>query len=233
MPDCTPLPSGGSAKRRFMRMRILPSLLPVLLAACHSGTSVEQQKTTAGQEARPGERGLATLNPAPRQAYAFVVTINDAPGPFAVVEGSAQYDVINEQECGRILPSTGRAGRITSQEPVALEKISDTEYRGTVHLDRMLDADYYDRGVCRWKFSGAGAMLKATGGVGETRFLSFIAADRFISGGTETRYYADMGYPRESLDDYADYGENAAAEFKPELRGSLFSATLMGKEARP
>ena len=68
---------------------------------------------------------------------------------------------------------------------------------------------------------------------GETRFLSFIAADRFIKGETETRHYADMGYPRESLDDYTDYGENAPNDFKPELRGSLFSATLMGKEARP
>ncbi|MDX3931358.1 MAG: hypothetical protein QHC77_05405 [Stenotrophomonas sp.] len=216
-----------------MRNTVLSCFVLMLLAACRSDTAVERQNTAAGQEAQQGDRGLATLNPAPRQAYAFVVTINDAPGPFAVVEGSAQYDVINVQECGRILASTGRAGRITSQEPVALEKISNTEYRGTIHLDRMLDADYYDRGVCHWKFSGAGAMLKATGADGETRFLSFIAADRFIKGEAETRHYADMGYPRESLDDYADYGENAPNDFKPELRGSLFSATLMGKEARP
>lgn len=206
-----------------MRNTVPPCFVLMLLAACHSG--VEQQET--------GDRGLAALNSAPRQAYAFVVTINKAPGPFAVVEGSAQYDVINEQECGRIAASTGRAGRITSQEPVALEKISDTEYHGTVYLDRMLDADYYDRGVCRWKFSGAGAMLKATGADGETRFLSFIPAERFIKGETETRHYAEMGYPRESLNDYADYGEDAPEGFKPELRGSLFSATLMGKEARP
>lgn len=194
---------------------------------------MNQEITTAEQDVENGGRGLAKLNPSPRQAFELVLSIADAPGAFAVVEGVAQYDVTNEQECGRIIPATGMAARITSQEPVQLKKVSDTEYRGTVHLDRMLDADYYDRGVCRWKFSGAGAMLKATGGVGETRFLSFIAADRFISGGSETRYYADMGYPRESLDDYADYGENAADEFKPELRGSLFSATLMGKEARP
>ncbi len=30
-------------------------------------------------------------------------------------------------------------------------------------VDRMLDEDYYGRGVCHWEFTGAGAMLKATG----------------------------------------------------------------------
>ncbi|WP_349984394.1 hypothetical protein ABRP17_016980 [Stenotrophomonas sp. WHRI 8082] len=193
---------------------------------------MNQEIATAEQDVEQGGRGLAKLNPAPRQAYEFVLKIDDAPGPFAVVEGSAQYDVVNEQECGRIVPATGRAGRITSQENVQLQKVGDNEYRGTVYLDLMQDEDYYGRGVCQWKFSGAGAMLKATGAAGETRFLSFIEADRFVKGDSETQHYADMGYPRESMEDYADYGEDAPDGFKPELRDKLFSVTLAGKEAR-
>ncbi len=131
------------------------------------------------------------------------------------------------------MPASGRASRITSQEDVNLQKIADNHYRGTVYLDLMQDEDYYGRGACLWKFSGAGTMLKATGAEGETRLLSFIAADRFIKGDTETRHYADVGYPRESLDDYPDYGEDAPEGFNPELRGSLFSTTLVGKKARP
>ncbi|MFB5204607.1 DUF502 domain-containing protein, partial [Stenotrophomonas sp. 3diitr2024] len=46
--------------------------------------------------------------------------------------------------------------------PVELRKVADGEYRGTLYVDRMLDEDYYGRGVCHWEFTGAGAMLKAT-----------------------------------------------------------------------
>lgn len=216
-----------------MRRSFLPCAVLLLLTACHSETAMNQEITTAEQDVEQGGRGLAKLNPAPRQAYELVVKIEDAPGPFAVVEGLAQYDVTNEQECGRILPATGRAGRITSQENVQLQKVGDNEYRGTVYLDLLQDEDYYGRGVCQWKFSGAGATLKATGADGETRFLSFIEADRFMKGDAETQHYADLGYPRDTMDDYADYGKDNADGFKPELREALFSVTLVGKEARP
>jgi hypothetical protein len=59
----------------------------------------------------------------------------------------------------------------------------------------MLDEDYYGRGVCKWEFTGAGAMLKATGAEEETRFLSFIEAAP-SEGETETRHYPRSDYPR-------------------------------------
>jgi hypothetical protein len=79
--------------------------------------------------------------------YELVLTLKDAPGPFAVVEGVAQYDVSNHEDCGRVLWATGTASRITSQEPVELRKVGENEYRGTFYLDRMQDEDYYGRGV--------------------------------------------------------------------------------------
>jgi hypothetical protein len=91
--------------RRCWRCSLLP------LAACSPYADAERDVAAGG-------RGLAKLNPAPKQAYELVLTLKDAPGPFAVVEGVAQYDVSNYADCGRIVPATGTASRITSQEPV-------------------------------------------------------------------------------------------------------------------
>ncbi len=216
-----------------MRRTFLPCAVLLLLTACHPETAMNQEITTAEKDVEQGGRGLAKLNPSPRQAFELVLRIDDAPGPFAVVEGVAQYDVTNEEQCGRIVPATGMAARITSQEPVQLKKVSDTEYRGTVYLDRMLDEDYYGRGVCHWKFSGAGAMLKATGADGETRFTAFIEADKFTSGTTLTRHYPDRDYPRvDSVPDFAQAGHEDPTRFRPELQDALFTTTLTAHEVR-
>jgi hypothetical protein len=216
-----------------VRRTFLPCAALLLLTACHPENAMNQEITTAEQDVENGGRGLAKLNPSPRQAFELVLNIADAPGTFAVVEGVAQYDVTNEQECGRIVPATGMAARITSQEPVQLKKVSDTEYRGTVYLDRMLDEDYYGRGVCKWTFSGAGAMLKATGADGETRFTSFIEADQFVAGKALTRHYPDRDYPRvESVPDFGQAGHEDPSRFRPELQDALFTATLTAHEVR-
>jgi hypothetical protein len=80
---------------------------------------------------------------------------------------------------------------------VELRKVAEGEYRGTLYVDRMLDEDYYGRGVCKWEFTGAGAMLKATGAEEETRFLTFVDAKPLTEG---SRYALLSGsvYPRRS-----------------------------------
>ncbi|AJQ81660.1 hypothetical protein BRN52_02670 [Xanthomonas oryzae pv. oryzae] len=141
-------------RRPALRQILTPSLLALLLTACNSPeTSMTQThspatEATAEADVEAGGRGLAKLNPSPRKAYEVALTLNKAPGAFGLVEAAAQYDVSNEQQCGKIQPETGTACRITSQENVVLKKISETEYRGTVYLDLMQDEDYYGRGVC-------------------------------------------------------------------------------------
>lgn len=215
-----------------MRQIFKPCLLVLLLSACSvPETSMTQSLASAEADVANGGRGLAQLNPQPRKAYEVTLTLKDAPGPFAVVEGAAQYDVGNEQECGRIVPATGRAGRITSMEDFALRKVSDTEYRGTVYLDLMQDQDYYGRGVCHWAFTGASVMLKATGAQGETRFLAYLGSDKLRGGQSATRYYWKEGYPREDISDFPDSGHDDPSQFKPEIRDALFSVTLTAREA--
>ena len=235
-----------TVKRRPALHRVLTICLATLLITACSRTentmSHDLSTDAAEADVENGGRGLAKLNPQPRQAFDVVLKLHNAPGPFERIEAVAQYDVANEAECGRINPATGTAGRITSQEPVALKRVADDEYHGTVYLDRMLDEDYYGRGVCQWKFSGTGALLKATGAHEETRFLTFIDADRFTAGDTLTLYYPRVDYPRAapvkgpygmtSIEDYPDSGNEDPTDYVPELRDALFSISLSAKEAR-
>lgn len=196
--------------------------------------------STAEADVAAGGRGLATLNPAPVKAYQVTLRIHGAPGAFQHVRGTAQYDVINEDQCGHIEPATGTASRITSQEPLELTRISDEEYQGTVYLDRMKDQDYYGRGICRWEFTGAGALLKATGAQEETRFLTFVDAPDLVRGKAYTRFYPLRDYPRagqiegssdvRAIDDYASSGEEDPSEYREGLRDSLFSISITAVE---
>ncbi|PSD14677.1 hypothetical protein C7E12_05365 [Stenotrophomonas maltophilia] len=206
---------------------LLALLALVPLAACSPYADAERD--VAG-----GGRGLAKLNPAPKQAYELVLTLKDAPGPFAIVEGVAQYDASNYADCGRIVPATGTAGRITSQESVTLHKISENEYRGTFYLDRMLDEDYYGRGVCHWALTGVGAMLRATTGEADTRFLTYFKKERMNAGSPLTLYYPKVAYPRAELAaNYPASGKEDPSAYKEELRDALFSTTTTVQKLVP
>lgn len=206
---------------------LLALLALVPLAACSPYADAERDVAAGG-------RGLAKLNPAPKQAYELVLTLKDAPGPFVIVEGVAQYDVSNYEDCGRILPATGTASRITSQEPVTLHKVSENEYRGTFYLDRMLDEDYYGRGACHWSLKGVGAMLRATNGEADTRFLTFIDRKRMERDSPLTLYYPTLIYPRATtVANFGASGEEDPSGYSEDLRDALFSTTSTVRTLAP
>nr|EKU9957225.1 hypothetical protein [Stenotrophomonas maltophilia]EKU9983481.1 hypothetical protein [Stenotrophomonas maltophilia] len=217
----------GVALPERKRQPLLALLALIPLAACSPYADAERDVAAGG-------RGLAKLNPAPKQGYELVLTLKDAPGPFAVVEGVAQYDVSNHKDCGRVLRATGTASRITSQELVTLRKVGENEYRGTFYLDRMQDQDYYDRGVCHWTLTGVGAMLRATTGEADTRFLTFIDKERMDAGSPLTLYYPRVAYPRAELAaNYPASGKANPSEYKEELRDALFSTTTTVQKLAP
>ncbi len=206
---------------------LVPMGLLLALTACSPYADAERDVAAGG-------RGLAKLNPSPQQGYELVLTLKDAPGPFAVVEGVAQYDVSNHKDCGRVLWATGTASRITSQEPIALRQVGENEYRGTFYLDRMQDEDYYGRGVCHWTLTGVGAMLRATGDTANTRFLTFLKKDRVDAGSPLTLHYPKIAYPRAELAaNYPASGKENPSEYKEELRDALFSTTTTVQKLAP
>ena len=173
------------------------------------------------------------VRPRPQQAYRIVMTIENAPGPFGMVEGSAQYDVVNYHECGKINRVAGVASRITTNLPIHWEKTSDTEYVATVYADLMVDEDYYGRGVCRWAFTQARARLKATGADAETRFVPGIDSDAITEGNAVAWYFPDIRYPVSGIPDFVEFGDQNPSNFKPEIQDHLFKIVLEAHEMQP
>lgn len=218
-----------------MRHILVPSLMVLCISACSASENHMNQNASpdAGLQPVTQERGRAQLNPQPRRPYEITLVIENAPGPFAVVEGSAQYDVVNEDQCGNVNAASGTAERITSHEPVALTKVGDGEYRGTVFLDRMLDADYYGRGACRWELSTASIVLRATGAETETRFQPVMEARQLLAGEPVELYFWKGGYPRSEMDNYPDSGMDSPEKFRPDIRNELFKMTLKAQGPQP
>ncbi len=69
------------------------------------------------------DEALRKLNPDPKRTYLITMRIEGAPGPFAVVEGVAHYEVEN-RECGRYLKIAGTFPDMTSSETFEMVRLS-------------------------------------------------------------------------------------------------------------
>lgn len=211
-----------------MDFKSMAAAASMALAACAPvqdfSTSVEEGK----------DKPLRKLNRNPKRAYTISMTIENAPGPFAVVRGSAQYDVENHVECGRYVEFSGVHLSMTSLEDFPLTKVSDAEYRGIVYSDLIMDEDYFGRGVCRWKLTQAQVILKATGEDADTRFLPDLGAEAVHAEKSETRYFWKERYPREDgYDRFPEFGDMTLDEVPDGRRGEFFAIKLTAQEVKP
>lgn len=176
---------------------------------------------------------LRTLNPSPKRAFEFRVVLDNAPGPFAVVEATAQFDVGNAAQCGRLDPISGAVPTIASHEPFALTRVSDTEYVGTLHADAILDEDYYGRGVCRWALTEARVSVRAHDDPADTRFVAGLPAQHVLGGGSKTRNFWKGYYPRFEQGGSADFGREHLQAVPVDKRDEFFTITLAAHEISP
>ncbi len=184
-------------------------LLPfIALAGCHSPeTQMMSQDTTSVATDPTVEQIEAKFkqNPSPKQAYRVILNVADAPGPFAVIEGFAQYTA---PECTYILnEAAGATAHPEKLIPVTYTKVDERTYAGIVHTDAMQDEDYFGKGVCHWNLVVVSAQLRATGAQGETRFFASLPGDALLAHEPETRRHEKKRYPRDpAVSDFSSLG---------------------------
>jgi hypothetical protein len=201
----------------------LPTALALLLSACHNPGALLMPKPEIQIKERQN----------PKQAYQIVMTIENPPGPFGMIEGSAQYDVVNHKECGYIDPVSETISRINTHPTIEWKPTGNGQYIATVYADLMVDEDYYGRGVCRWGFTEARARLKATGAEAETRFVPGISAEEIVARTPLTLHFWNGYYPTTEYGDQPDFGKKTIEDVPAEKREEFFTITLTPKDSQP
>lgn len=169
-------------------------------------------------------------NPEPRQAYQVTMTVADAPGPFASVQGFVNYEApgcvyMLDRIAG--VPATASRGF-----PVEFTKLDDTRYSGTIYTDAMIDEDYFGNGICRWQLTGMNVQLKATGADGETNFIASLLPEALRLSQTATMYYQKQLYPRSSqMDNFQTFGRDESRMNPDTPADDFFSITLDPRKA--
>lgn len=221
------------SSRLRMHQFAMACALIVPIAAC-SGQNKTAVPMNASLQTSPDSPPLRRLNPAPQRAFEVRVTLDRAPGPFASVSAVAQYDVSNEAECGKKDELAGVFLSITSNEPVTLKRISDTEYAGTVYADGIVDEDYYGRGVCHWELTEARVVLQAGKDAADTRFVADLPAAAILGQGARTRHFWKGYYPRAEMAGFREFGNTdlavAQGRQAADQRDAFFSITVTAKE---
>jgi len=218
-------------QRSLLARLALPFLLAAL-AACHP---VDYFPKTVNARTTPNGELQVDLNLQPKQAYKITATIANAPGPFAEVIGMGAYQAANPNTCGKNNKIAGVAPGISTGVPFALTKVSDNQYEGTMYTDRLQDADYYGRGVCRWEFVAASVSLRATGVEGETVFDPDLSAEEVVAQKSKKIYLLKEFYPRVAdYDNFADSGQADRSSYAPAITDDeLFTITLTAEKVEP
>lgn len=174
-------------------------------------------------------------NPHPRQAYRVTLTIADAPGPLASIKAYATYEIQGET-C--LLPRDNNfdGDQLAPNRrslPVQFTKVSETEYVATVHADRMLDADYYGRGVCHWQSTGTHVRLKATGAEGETEFIAGLSGQQLLKEEQALTFFWGAHYPSAGVANFPDFGDHSLNEDASKRRAEFFTLDLSSRKSEP
>ncbi|PPU70474.1 hypothetical protein XcuCFBP2542_18720 [Xanthomonas cucurbitae] len=213
-------------------IKIAGSLVLVFLTGCNPMNTGSERHDT-GATTTDGDP-VYRKNPHPTQAYRITMTIEDAPGPFEWVSGTAFYEMTNRDAC---TPFDRSLAMSTKQKedgiPINFEKAGDTTYVATIYADGMIDADYYGKGVCLFELNGVGISLRATGKKEETRFQPILFKNEIYRSTPKITYFWKERYPKAGMDDFPDGGESKVDDFNDIARNNLFKVTLSTKKVIP
>ncbi|MET0288126.1 MAG: hypothetical protein ABW178_00695 [Pseudoxanthomonas sp.] len=208
--------------------RLSAATLVMALAACTPSRT--DMNAVASPTALHAADSAHQRNPAPKQAYRITMTLRDAPGPFASMKALAQYDVVNKA-C--LSPPKDNPGGHTAPVPtedveIPLQKVSDTEYVGTVYADQMADQDLAGHGVCQWKLMQFRVHMKATEEHGQGQVVPSIQNAELLAGEAETVYFNKSAYAsRDPAYAPISFGQTDRSRFGPAITDAeLFTITL-------
>ncbi len=214
-------------RRQKFSISLLLSLLAVSTTACTAQISGNESMNASsqpeGSEAK--RKPLRNLNPSPKDAVHIRIKVSGAPGALPLVDAAAQYDVTNSAECGK-LRSSGAFPTISSSEAVELTKVADDEYAGVVYMDRIIDEDYYGRGVCHWEFVEARASFRASEDVKATWFVVDLPAEIIQNKSTKKLFYWTGYYPKAKSDNYAEFGDETLENVPADKRSEFFTIEM-------
>ncbi|WP_429002919.1 hypothetical protein ACE15N_16855 [Xanthomonas campestris pv. passiflorae] len=202
--------------------------MPFLVAGCKPMTapSLEADATASDPTYQK--------NPHPKQAYRITMTIEDAPGPFEWVSGTAFYQMTNHKQCTPIEPIAGVWNKFDEDGiPIHFEKRDASTYVSTIYADGMIDANYYGKGTCLFALDGVGISLKATGKKEETRFQPALFENEIHSSAPKITYFWKDRYPKADMDDFPDGGEARLDQFNESARKNTFKITLTVEKVSP
>lgn len=209
----------------------------LLLALSTSACSAPETAMTSDKSSPDSAPSTAEMeakykrNPAPKQPYQIVLKVADAPGPFAVIDGSVDYEA---PDCTYIPdPIAGATMNPSYSLPIKYSKVDETTYAATVYADAMLDEDYLGKGMCHWELSTLNAVLKASGANTDTSFVANLQGREVRAQQARTNFYAKYKYPGSEPSDISEFGKVDRNRFKPELQDQLFTITLTPEAGTP
>ncbi|PPU70506.1 hypothetical protein XcuCFBP2542_18655 [Xanthomonas cucurbitae] len=213
-------------------IRIAGSLVLVLLAGCNPMNTGSERHGT-GATTTDGDP-VYRKNPHPTQAYRITMTIEDAPGPFEWVSGTAFYQMANHKQCTPIEPIAGVWSKSDEDGiPIHFQKLDESTYAATIYADGMVDADYYGKGICLFELDGVGISLRATGKKEETRFQPALFKSEIYSSTPKITYFWKDRYPRSEMGDFPDGGETSLDKFSDIAQKDIFIVALTVKQVSP
>jgi hypothetical protein len=182
-------------------------------------------------------------NPHPVEKYEITVKVENAPGPFRVAHGSTDFQLAlvpaHEEAClppGD--PYTGAPAPVPFQggTDFDLRPIGPQTWTATVYADAMLEARYFDRGMCKWNFNGFSPLLMATGADGETPYSPFISGEDIRNQKTVVLYFSRISYPGSGTPrSWVDSGitERRRRLASTATDADLFTVTLSARKVTP
>lgn len=173
---------------------------------------------------------VVKLNPHARDGHVLSFHFDDLPQALTQVTATADFQVANVEcvpvDYGKAIGGVRLAPRHSL--PLSLNRGDDGRYVAIVHVDALLDEDYYGLGVCRWELTTATVHFHSP----STHFVGGLKAERLIAGGETVQYYLtrDLAHKPRSMD-YV-YGETAADFYQPSA-GPQFTLVLNAHKEVP